>query len=411
MKNIFSLSLVSLVASSISFIFLPFISAQLTLESFAEYSFLYSIGVVLASTFLFGTSSSYSLAIAEQDRDYAQQAVQLFVTVNAIFGVFLFFLSIVYALFMNGGVGGLFLPLFVIGRSAYLLTSHYFRVHKKTNYFTLYQLCTLLTSFCLPLGLCILVDDFSGVDFISVMGVVMTVSGLWGIYLFKKEGYLELFIVNPVKISFFRFGFFASVHSLVAALITVVDRFILITFVEKEVFAVYALGASLAASLSLIYSVLNQNLAPDFYAKMKLSNNSNKVLCRYFIFYLVVIVFVFLIYQMSIDKVVELFFSVEYVDAIEYARLISFASLVQGVYFFASLLLMYLNLSDKLFQITACVGGWSIASGLFVYQYFGVVGVIYNCILVWSLYALITTWVSIRALNKFKNFPLLKLGD
>ncbi|CAH7299755.1 conserved membrane hypothetical protein [Vibrio chagasii] len=402
MKKLLSLSIVSIICSCISFVFLPIISSRLSLESFGDYSFLYSVSSLLASVFLFGTNVSYSLAIANKDRNYAEQAIQMFVTINIVLGFFILFFSVFFVTFRGWELGVIFLPLFILGRSQFLVTSHYFRVHKQSYLFAAYQLSTWLLVFTIPIGVSFFVEVLSGTDFIAIMAVIMMVSGQIGIIVLKRRGYLDRVFVNPFKIPFFRFGLYASLHTLAAASITIIDRLIIVNFANKEVFAVYALGATLAAALSLVYSVVNQNMAPDFYARMKANNNSQRILFDVFCFYSFLILSLFVLYQISIGFIVEIFFSDEYLKAVGYARLISIGILFQGFYFFASSLLMYMNFSDKLFKMTLSVGSLSIISGLCSYYYYEIPGVIVNGIFVWLVY------VSCAYFFAFKSYVKIK---
>ena len=181
------------------------------------------------------------------------------------------------------------------------------------------------------------------------------------------------------------------------------DRFILIGFIEKEVFALYALAATLASALSLFFTIINQNISPDFYSKMKVTNDKMKVFYQYFLAYLAILVVAFALYQGLISYIVAVFFPKEYAGAVEFSRTLSFASLIQGIYFFASSLLMYFNLSEKLFKITLLLGGVSIVFGITAYNFLGIHGVIYNCILIWFLYALSAYFVGYKELKRVIN--------
>lgn len=400
MKSFLLFSLVSFFSSALAFIFLPLISATLTLDSFADYSFLYSVSVVLSSAFLFGCPASYSLAVAEKNEDYAAKSLKLFLLSNFFLGFLLLFFLSLFVLFGNRGGGLLFVVLFVMGRSAFLMTSHYFRVHKNTAYFASYQIITLLLSFTLPLLLNLFIVNLSGVFYFGVMGCVMFLAGFMGVFLFKQNGYLNNLFINPFKLSFFRFGCFAALHSLAAALISTVDRFILVNYVEKDAFAIYALGATLASALSFVYSIINQNMTPDLFASLKSSNDDSKVLFKYVKSYSFGVFLLFITYQMSIGFIVDLFFDERFNAAIFFARLLAVGTLIQGFYFFPSSLLMYLNLSDVLFRITVSLGLFSIISCFFSYQIFGVTGVVLNSILVWLLYAVITYIVALREFRR-----------
>ncbi|PLT24254.1 hypothetical protein CXF89_16595 [Pseudoalteromonas sp. MelDa3] len=373
------------------------------MASFADYSLLYSLSAVLSGVYIFGTTASYSLAAAEKNDTYASDSVQMFYTVNVFLTVFAFLATLIAIIGFNISWALLALPLLISGRSVFQVTSHYFRVNKNTSKFACYQIITLTASFLVPLICSELIEEFSGIDFIAVMSFILLAAACVGFGVLYNAGLLKFTLINPLKITFFRFGLFAALHSLAAALITIMDRFILIGFIEKQVFALYALAATLASALSLFFTIINQNIAPDFYSKMKMTNNKRKVFYQYLLAYSAILVVAFGLYQGLISYIVDIFFPKEYAGAVEFSRILAFASLIQGMYFFASSLLMYFNLSEKLFKITLLLGGISIVFGISAYNFFGIYGVIYNCILIWFLYALSAYFVGYKELKRVIN--------
>lgn len=403
MKKVFTLSLVTLISSSVAFLFLPYISASLSMASFADYSFLYSLSAVLSGVYIFGTTASYSLAAAEKNEIYASDSVQMFYSVNVFLTVLAFLATLIAVIGFNISWALLAVPVLISGRSIFQVTSHYFRVNKNTSKFAYYQIITLTSSFLVPLLCSELIAGFSGLDFIAVMASILLVAAFVGCGVLYNAELLKFTLINPLKITFFRFGLFAALHSLAAALITIMDRFILIGFIEKEVFALYALAATLASALSLFFTIINQNIAPDFYSKMKVKNDKMKVFYQYFLAYLAILIVAFALYQGLISYIVAVFFPKQYAGAVEFSRILAFASLIQGMYFFASSLLMYFNLSEKLFKITLLLGSISIVFGITAYNFLGIYGVIYNCILIWFLYALSAYFVGYKELKRVIN--------
>ncbi len=386
-----------------AFLFLPYISASLSMASFADYSFLYSLSAVLSGVYIFGTTASYSLASAEKNDTYASDSIQMFYTVNIFLTVLAFLVTLMAIFFFNISWMLLALPLLISGRSVFQVTSHYFRVNNNASKFAFYQIITLTSSFLVPLLCSELIEGFSGVDFIAVMSFILLISACIGFAVLYNAGLLTFALINPLRIKFFRFGFFAALHSLAAASITIMDRFILIGIIDKQLFALYALAATLASALSLFFTIVNQNIAPDFYSKMKMTNNKNTVFYKYLLTYSAILIVTFLIYQFLIFYIVNVFFPIEYAGAVEFARILAIASLVQGMYFFASSLLMHFNLSEKLFKITLLLGCISIILGVGAYKFFGIYGVVYNCILIWFLYALSAYFVGYKELRRVIN--------
>ncbi|GAA65014.1 hypothetical protein P20311_2818 [Pseudoalteromonas sp. BSi20311] len=407
MKKLFTLSLITLVSSSVAFLFLPYISASLSMVSFADYSFLYSLSAVLSGVYIFGTTASYSLAAAEENDVYASDSLQMFFSVNVLLSVIAFIVTLVAIISFNISWALLALPILISGRSIFQVTSHYFRVHKNTSKFAYYQIITLTASFLVPLLCSELIDGFSGVDFIAVMAVILLIAACVGLGILYNAGLLRFALINPIKVTFFRFGLFAALHSLAAALITIMDRFILIGVIDKNTFALYALAATLASALSLFFTIVNQNIAPDFYAKMKVTGDKMKVFYQYLLVYFAILVIAFGLYQGLISYVVDVFFPKEYAGAVKFARILAFASLIQGAYFFGASVLMYFNLSEKLFKITIILGGISIVFGISAYNFFGISGVIYNCILIWFLYTLSAYFVGYRELKRVVNSEIV----
>lgn len=399
-KTVMVLSVVSLFSSVIVFLFLPVLASTLSLSAFADYSFYYAATGVFASVCLFGAPASFSIAAAEKNKLNEIEVVRFLVSSNVIVVATSSVIILILILFFKQPWGLIFIPLLVASRSFFIQISHYFRVYQRVKSFSAYQLLTLTTVFVFPLIVASYVD-LKGLEFISLMTLVMVISVLVGSQSLKKDGLLKFRLRNPYRSFCAKFGFYSAAHSFMAALITVADRFILKAYIDKEQFAVYSLAATLASALGLVFATVNQNMTPEFYKEMKETSKHWQVLFKYFSFYMAFVFIVSGFYQLLIADVVSFFFPESYQDAIPYARWLAVGAMIQGSYFFASALLMFLQRSDRLFFITGTVGSVGLVSGILMYQWLGVFGVVYSYIFVWLLFSAATYFTGYKCVKEY----------
>jgi O-antigen/teichoic acid export membrane protein len=134
---------------------------------------------------------------------------------------------------------------------------------------------------------------------------------------------------------------------------------------------------------------------------MKETSKHWQVLFKYFSFYMAFVLIVSVCYQLLIADIVNFFFPESYQDAIPYARWLAIGAMIQGSYFFASALLMFLQRSDRLFFITGTVGSIGLVSGILMYQWLGVFGVVYSYIFVWFLFSAATYFTGFKCVKEY----------
>ncbi|MBC3229582.1 lipopolysaccharide biosynthesis protein [Serratia fonticola] len=397
-KKLFGFSGITVFASILGFLLLPLVTKVLQVDAFGEYSLYYSISVVLASVFLFGTPSSYSLVFAEKSEERikkVQDVFSFFITCNTISFISLQFLVIILVVFYDFSAALFFIPLLIISRSIYQVVSQYMRLENKVIYFAFYQCITISLSFIVPL-LTAYFFIVTGLQFIAVMSFVFFISSIVGLCYLHNKGQSCCFDFFYINSSLLHFGIFSAAHALTASMITVSDRFILAGYMERGEFAIYSLAALLASTLSLVYSAISQNLSPILYKKLKDGMSFKLLLLTYGIKYLSFVLVLFLLYQLLISVVVLNFFPQAYAGAINISRLLVVGVLFQGGYFLFSSLIMYLRATNKLFMITLVCGLFNVTFGLLMCKYFGLKGVVLSYLLTWFIFMLSTFFVCKR---------------
>lgn len=397
-KKLFGFSGITVFASILGFLLLPLVTKVLQVDAFGEYSLYYSISVVLASVFLFGTPSSYSLVFAEKSEEQikkVQEVFSFFITCNTISFVLLQFVVIILVVFYDISPIISFIPLLIISRSIYQVVSQYLRLENKVVHFAFYQCITISLSFLVPL-LTAYFFIVTGLQFIAVMSLVFFSSSIIGLFYLHNKGHSCCFTFFSINSSLLHFGVFSAAHALTASMVTVSDRFILAGYMDREEFAIYSLAALLASTLSLVYSAISQNLSPILYKQLKDGMSFKSLLLTYGIKYLSFILVLFLLYQLLISVVVLHFFPHAYAGAIDISRLLVVGVLFQGGYFLFSSLIMYLRATNKLFMITLVCGLFNVSFGLLMCKYFGLKGVVLSYLLTWFIFMLSTFFVCKR---------------
>jgi len=92
LKRIIGFSAISILSSSISFIFLPLITASLSLEAFADYSFFYSTSGMLTGVFTFGILGLYSIEASTKQGALKFSSWSLLLNFNLFAFILLFLL-------------------------------------------------------------------------------------------------------------------------------------------------------------------------------------------------------------------------------------------------------------------------------------------------------------------------------
>ena len=388
-KKIFSFSAVSIICSAISFFFLPLITSVLTLDGFADYSFYYSFSGMLTGVFSFGTYALYSIEFANPNKSSHNETWSLLLNLNFIFLIVSSFIFLIYIIFSDASYLLLVIPLFVISRVVFAFVSHYFRVNNMIFLFAKYNALGFGLMFLIPFIIASSIK-LTGLEFIFIMAISICLVSILGakyLVLSRDFKYKCCFPLNNPNLGY---CLYSALHSLIASLITMSDRFVLKHFLVPDDFGVYSLGALLVGALSMVFSVVNQNISPGFYKELFEVKDFKIVFIKYFKYYLLSILLIFSVFQLSIDLIVNTLFDERYVGAIEIARKLSLGVLFQGCYFFASSLLIFQKKSKELFQLSFAYGILGVIGAITLFKLYGVDGVIFSFVFTWLLFMVST---------------------
>jgi len=255
--------------------------------------------------------------------------------------------------------------------------------------------------FSVPFLASIFIPNISGIQFLTIMAISLglcSITGIFYIYAIKNTKY-NFYL--PFRNSNFKYCLYAALHSLAASLITLSDRFVLKFYASVEDFAVYSLAALLVAALSMVFSVVNQNISPVLYKDLTNSKNVKSVLFKHGKNYVAIVISLFCVFHISIESIIDIFFDDRFEKAIYFARLLSLGVLLQGCYFAGSSILIFQKKSNILFYLSLFFGLFGIISSITFYLIFEVEGVIGAFILTWFLYTLATY---VKALGGINNY-------
>lgn len=396
LKRLLSFSVVSLFISSVSFVFLPFITATLSLEEFATYSFYYTLCGMLTSVCCFGTIALLSIEVANDENRSSFESLDFLLSVNLIVN-----LSAVIILLLLGFRGYLILlPVLVFSRAVFLYISHVYRVKGNLKEFALYNGLGYLLMFLVPLSLAYFID-LDGLEFLMLMGAVLLISSSIGLVNLRLNEHFKFRFIFPHKSKEFKFCFFSAAHSLVASLVTMSDRFVLKALISDVDFAVYSLAAMLVGALSMVFSIVNQNIAPSLFKELTGDKNTKKVLVSFGKSYLLVILSLFGAFHMLIAPVLELFFDEKYLGAINIVRMLSIGVLFQAMYFFGSNLVFFKKKSSEMFVMSAICGVFGLLMSIVLFHSFAMEGVIIAFILTWFLFSGVTFYRALKGLKSY----------
>lgn len=401
LKKIMGFSAVSLLSSAITFIFLPFITASLSIEAFADYSFFYSLTGMLTGVFTFGIFGLYSIEAAMKVRESKFSSWSLLLNFNLLACILLFVLIAVYIKLYGKNYLLLTIPGFIFFRVVFGFISHYFRVNNELRLFAGYNSLGITLMFVVPYIASVFFPDISGIQFLTVMAISLGTWSIGGIFYIHISKNLSYHFYYPTKSSNFNYCMYAGFHSLVASLVTLSDRFVLKYYASAEDFAVYSLAALLVGALSMVFSIINQNISPVLYKDLTSEKNVKSVLIKHGKNYVTIVILIFCTFQLGIASIIQVFFDNRFENTVYFARILSLGVLFQGFYFAASSILIFQKKSKTLFYLSSIFGSFGIFSSIALYHIFRVEGVVGAFILTWFLFSIATYIKALKGINNY----------
>lgn len=365
-------SVISALSAFVSFLFLPLVTRLLSANEFASYSLALSSLGVLASSMLMGMPALYSSNWPAR----AGAVLSYFLSWSCVFFVVLTSVVAVVAMVFDVWWGWVVVVLLAVSKSIFMFAQCHYRLEKNVPAFVFAHAVFLFGSYA---SLCMIsmFTEVSAIGFLMLMLASYFIANISFLKRFKPD-----FSLARGRGEYFRYCAFAFLHSLVASMVTVFDRFVVSAFLEGEALASYMLAAMLVSMISLAGSIINQNLTPVVYGRIRAGLGIE----GYFLAYAMVIAFGVLAFNVLLPYVFNYLFPRGYLEAVDLVLYLCFGVFFQCLYFFVSTILSFYRRSDWIFYTSLCVGGGAALASYMLAEAYGVMGVLMAHGAAWALY-------------------------
>lgn len=391
----------SLINASIPFLLVPFLTEQLSPESYGILS-IFSIFLMLVTPFV---SVNISNVLLMEFKQIKANDFPSFLSSILIIPLISSFIMIVVLILLMDFISPYFnghkfiiilLPVVALFQTYPSTLLIFYQMKHKPLKYGAFQILLSLTN----LVLTFIFVFFTEWDWLGRIYAILTANILFTL-ISLAFFYIDKLIVLNIKRKYIhasiRLGVPLIIHNLSAVLIMSSDKLFLSSYYGNSIVGIYAVAVQISSIILIVQTAINKAWVPFLFDKLKNSTEANKIkiVRASYLFALLYLILPFIVYYIGYF-VLKFIINSEYKDAIDFIFFLSVSYSFLGIYKISTNILFYYKKTLLLSLITF---GSLIINLMFNFigiNVFGAIGVVYASVLTFFVFSIVVFIVSNR---------------